>query len=121
MVTGQIKSFDDLPEGDFRRYMPRFQPENFALNLKLVEQVKALADKKGCTPAQLAIGWSRGISKRPGMPTIIPMPGATTAARVAENSVEIDLTEDELAEIDTTLAKIDIVGARYPEHVPTNT
>ena len=103
------------------RHFPRFQPENFDINIKLVDQVEALAKKKGCTPAQLAIGWTRSLSKRPGMPVIIPIPGATTAARVQENSVVIDLTEEELNEIDATLAKFEVSGARYPDHIPMET
>lgn len=121
MLTGQIKSVDDLPEGDFRRRFPRFQPENFAVNLQLVAQVEALAAKKGCTPAQLAIGWVKALGRRPGMPVIIPIPGATTAERVKENTVEVDLTDDEMAEIDATLAKFEVQGGRYPTGMPTNT
>ena len=55
------------------------------------------------------------------MPTIIPIPGATTAARVAENSKEINLTEDEMAEIDAILAKFEVSGGRYPDGAPINT
>jgi len=121
MLTGQIKSVDDLPEGDFRRHFPRFQPENFAINLQLVEQVEQLAKKKGCTPAQLALAWVRCLSQRPDMPTIIPIPGATTAARVKENATAVSLTEEEMKEIEATLAKFEIKGARYPSHVPVDT
>jgi len=101
-----------------RRHYPRFQPDTFPLNLKLVDQVKVLAKKHGCTPAQLAINWVRAIAKRPGMPTIIPIPGATTAARVEENSVVFDLSDEEMKEIDDTLAQIEVHGARYPPFVP---
>jgi len=121
MLTGQIKSLDDLPEGDLRRSFPRFQPENFDTNIRLVAQVEELAKKKGCTPAQLAINWVRAIGRRPGMPTIIPIPGATTADRVNENSAVIELTDAEMEEIDKTLAKFEIKGGRYPSHVPTET
>ena len=120
-MTGQIRSPDDLPEGDFRRFFPRFQPGAFDINLQLVNQVEQLAKKKGCTPAQLAIGWTRSLSKRPGMPVIIPIPGATTAERVDENSKIVDLTLEELDEIDATLAKFEIKGDRYPSTIPTNT
>ena len=65
--------------------------------------------------------WVRSLSRRPNMPTIIPIPGATTPERVTENSKEIDLTDDEMAEIDAILAKFEVSGARYPEGVPTNT
>jgi len=121
MLTGEIKTPADLPADDMRRKYPRFQPEAFEVNLQLVRQVQELAAKKGCTPAQLAINWCRALSRRPGMPTIIPIPGATTAARVNENAKAIDLTDDEMAEIDATLAKFEVAGGRYPTGAPVNT
>jgi pyridoxine 4-dehydrogenase len=121
MLSGHFKSVEDLPANFAFKTWPRFQPENFAINLELVKQVEELAAKKGCTPAQLAINWTRNLSKRPGMPVIIPIPGATTVARVQENSKLIDLTLEELDEIDATLAKFEIMGERYPDYVPMNT
>ena len=121
MLTGQIRSFDDLPEDSMMRHFPRFQPENFPVNLELVRKVEILAKKKCCTPAQLAINWTRALSRRPGMPTIIPIPGATTSARVEENSKLIDLTDDEMAEIDEILSKFVVAGKRYPSFVPVDT
>jgi pyridoxine 4-dehydrogenase len=121
MLTGQIRKFEDLPEDSAFRHFPRFQPGNFEINLQLVEQVEKMAEKKGCTPAQLAINWTRALSRRPGMPTIIPLPGATTAARVEENSKLIDLTDEEMAQIDEILAKFTPAGARYPPEGLTNT
>lgn len=56
--------------------LPRYQPENLRQNRKLVEEVEKLAGKKGCTTAQVALGWLLGLSKREGMPTIIPIPGS---------------------------------------------
>jgi len=120
MLTGQIRRVEDVPDG-FARHVPRFQPGNFEINLQLVDQVEKLAKRKGCTTAQLAISWTRNLSRRPGRPTIIPIPGATTAERVSENAKEIDLTDDELDEIDGILAKFEVSGARYPEHVPVDT
>lgn len=93
---------------------PRFQKEAFDHNLKLVQQVEALAEKKGCTPAQLAIGWVRAQSNRPGLPTIIPIPGATTSARVDENSKFVELSEDELKAIGEIIENFDVAGGRYP-------
>ncbi len=113
MLTGQIKSPADIPEGDMRRFFPRFQPENFAINIQLVEQVEKLAAKKGCTPAQLAINWTRCLSRREGLPLIVAIPGATTAARVDENSVLVDISDEEMTEIDLTIAKFEVKGARY--------
>ncbi|CAN8098699.1 unnamed protein product [Discula destructiva] len=121
MLTGDIKSIDDLPEGDIRRHFPRFSPQNFEHNITLVHRVMELAEKKGATPGQVAIAWTRALSRRPGMPTIIPIPGATTADRVTENSKLVELTEEEMAVIDELLEKMDVKGARYPTNVATNT
>ncbi|KAI1466498.1 putative aldo/keto reductase [Daldinia caldariorum] len=121
MLTGQIKKIEDIPEDSHLRMFPWFLPGNFEINMELVRQVEAMAKKKGCTPAQLAINWTRALSRRPGMPTIIPIPGATTAARVEENSKLIDITDEEMAEIDVTLSKFKRAGDRYPEGIPTNT
>jgi len=112
-LTGQFKSFDDIPEKDFRRILPRFQPENFENNMKLVRELEKIAKKKKCTLAQLALGWVRGLSKREGMPEIIPIPGATTVERVLENSVEVELTQGEMDEIDSVLANCEVIGDRY--------
>ena len=121
MLTGQIRKFEDLPEDSMMRQYPRFQPGNFEVNMQLVQQVEEMAEKKGCTSAQLAINWTMALSRRPGMPTIIPIPGSTTVARVEENSKQIDLTDEEMAQIDATLAKFTTAGKRYPDYVPTNT
>ncbi|RAL12317.1 aldo/keto reductase family protein [Aspergillus homomorphus CBS 101889] len=120
MLTGQIKKIEDLQDSMLRSY-PRFQPGNFEINLQLVEQVEEMARKKGCTPAQLAINWTRALSRRPGMPTIIPIPGATTVERVEENSKLVDLSDEEMAQLDATLAKFTPAGERYPAHVPVHT
>ncbi|KAK7744926.1 hypothetical protein SLS53_003159 [Cytospora paraplurivora] len=114
LLTGQVKTIDDIPQDDFRRHFPRFQPGNFEHNIALVHRVEELAKKKGVTPGQFAIGWVRSLSKRPGMPTIIPIPGATTADRVSENSKQVDLTEEELTIVDEILEKMDVRGTRYP-------
>lgn len=121
LLTGEIKSPDDIPEGDIRRQMPRFQPGNFEHNITLVHQVNEMASKKGCTPGQLALGWVRTLSKRPGMPTIIPIPGATTVERVNENSKLVDLTDEEMAVIDGILDKMEVKGGRHPDMVPIDT
>ena len=102
-------------------FFPRFQKEALEHNLKLVNQVGAIAEKKGCTPAQLAIGWVRAQSNRPGLPTIIPIPGATTAARVEENSKFIQLSEEELKTIGDVMDNFEVAGDRYPAGLPTNT
>jgi pyridoxine 4-dehydrogenase len=88
-LTGQVKSINDISEGDIRRMLPRFQPEVFEENLKLVTELKKLADKKGCTPGQIDIAWVKAQSGKPGMPVIIPLPGATTAERIKENMTDV--------------------------------
>ncbi|KAJ4417759.1 hypothetical protein N0V85_001730 [Neurospora sp. IMI 360204] len=121
ILTGQIKSRDDLSTFPMLLHFPRFSEENFDINLQLVHQVEEMAKKKGCTPAQLAISWTRCLSRRPGMPEIIPIPGATSVERVNENAVFVELTDQEMDEIDATLAKFDVKGARYPDYIPVNT
>ena len=109
-LTGRFKSIDDLAPDDWRRNNPRFQGENFQKNLELVSQVKALAARKGCTPAQLAIAWllSRGED-------IVPIPGSTRAERVEENAaaVRIGLSAEDAAALEGVARTV--AGDRYPE------
>lgn len=114
-LTGQMKSPDDLPEGDFRRHFSRFQPENFKINLQLVNKVQGLAKKKGCTPAQLAMEWVRYQSGKDGMPDLLPIPGATTVQRVEENCLEVGLTEEEYGELEEMVGSTQVLGGRYFE------
>ncbi|KAJ2904170.1 uncharacterized protein MKZ38_008791 [Zalerion maritima] len=118
VLTGAIKSIADIPEGDFRRHLPRFQPGAFEQNLKLVAAVEGMAKKKGCTPGQLATGWAIGLGKKPGMPVIIPIPGATTEGRVNENCTQVELTDAEMGEIQTLMSQFEITGGRYPDGHP---
>ncbi|KJZ77413.1 hypothetical protein HIM_03137 [Hirsutella minnesotensis 3608] len=113
-LSGQLKSPKDIPDGDFRKWMPRFQEDTFHKNLELVSKVEALAKKKGCTPSQIAINWLLSISKRPGMPTVIPIPGSSNPERIRENATIVDLSVQDLAEIDEILASFTPVGERYP-------
>ena len=123
MLTGEFKKLEDVPKDSLLLQMnfPRFRPENFETNVQLVEKVEEIAKKKNCTPAQLAINWTRALSRRPGLPTIIPIPGATTVARVEENSKFVDITDEEMTEIDAILAKFTPAGERYPAGFETNT
>lgn len=123
MLTSQFKRVEDIPKGSLllQFNFPRFQKENFDINLKLVEKADEIAKKKGCTIAQLAINWTRALARRPGMPTIIPIPGATTVDRVEENSKLVDITDEEMVEIDTILAKFTPAGERWPAGVETGT
>ena len=121
MLTGKIRTADDVPADSILKQWPRFQAEAIEINLELVRQVEEMAAKKGCTPAQFAINWVRCLSKRPGMPTFIPIPGATTVERVNENSKIIDLTDEEMEAIDAIVAKFKTAGNRYPSHSKTDT
>ena len=111
-LSGAIKSLDDLAEDDWRRFMPRFEGENFVKNLELVERVEELAEAKGCTSAQLAIAWVLAQG-----PDVVPIPGTRSRSRLEENAgaVEVTLTEAELAEIDRIIPKDMAVGTRYSE------
>ena len=110
-LTGQIKKFDDLAADDFRRYSPRFQGENFAKNLALVEHLTAVARQKGVTAGQLALAWvlSRGDD-------IIPIPGTKRRSYLEENvaAADISFTADELARIDAIAPSGAAAGERYP-------
>lgn len=114
-LTGEIRSSDDIPDGDMRKHMDRFQPGNFEKNLKLVDEINKVAAKKGVTPAQLALAWVKHQSGGAGMPVIIPIPGAVKDTRVKENMVHVAVTDEEVAEIDAILKSIEIVGTRYSQ------
>ncbi len=114
MLVGKYQSINDIPENDFRRILPRFQPGNFETNIKLVQAVKDLADKKGCSSAQLAISWVANLSKRKGYPLIIPIPGSANVERVKGNGTFVNLEEDELSEIEQILKGYEVKGDRYP-------
>lgn len=114
-LTGEIKKPEDIAGDDRRKQLPRFQPDVFAQNLELVTDLENLAQRKSCTPAQLALAWVKQCSERNGLPVIIPIPGATTEKRVTENMKEVILTDAELNEIDKILKKSPVIGNRYGE------
>ncbi|WPG99229.1 pyridoxal reductase [Acrodontium crateriforme] len=118
-LTGQIKKFEDIPEDDFRRTVPRFQGENFTKNLELVKELEKIAAKKGCKPGQVGIAWVKAKSGKDGLPTLIPIPGATTPERIAENMVDVELSASDVKEIDDMLAGFTVEGDRYGGHVAT--
>ena len=111
-LTGRFRTFEDLPEGDYRRNSPRFQGDNFAKNLDLVTRVGEIAKEKGCTPAQLALAWLHAQGD-----DLVPIPGTKTRARLEENlgALGVSLTADDLARIDAVAPKGIAAGARYPE------
>lgn len=110
-LTGQIKSLDDIPENDMRRRFTRFRdPENFKHNLTLVDALKAVAEKKGITPAQLCIAWVGSLG-----PKVIPLPGSSNAKRTIGNTTAADyvLTTEESAEIGKIIDSYEVKGDRY--------
>jgi aryl-alcohol dehydrogenase-like predicted oxidoreductase len=111
-LTGQFKRPEDIPEGDFRRFNPRFQGDNFSKNLDLVRHIEALAKAKGATPAQIALAWVMAQGE-----DVVPIPGTKKRSRLEENlkALEIWLTPAELEEIDRLLPKGSTAGTRYPE------
>jgi pyridoxine 4-dehydrogenase len=121
VLTGQIKKFDDVDAVLKQFKFPRFEEENFIKNLQFVDMVAALAQQKGCTPAQLAINWTRALSQKPGMPVIIPIPGSTTKERVEENSKTVNLADEDLSQIDDILSSFTPSGERWHHMVPMNT
>ncbi|KAI1074712.1 voltage-gated shaker-like K+ channel, subunit [Whalleya microplaca] len=124
LLTGHLRKPSDLPSNSLLRTFgfPRFQAGNFEANVALVEQVEAIAGARGCTPAQLAINWTRAVARRPGMPgAIVPIPGATTVGRVEENTRVLEVSEEEMAVIDGILEGFKPAGERYPDIFPVNT
>jgi aryl-alcohol dehydrogenase-like predicted oxidoreductase len=111
-LTGRFKSPDDLPADDFRRNNPRFQGENFARNLAIVEQVNSIAREKGCTPSQLALAWVLAQGE-----DIVPIPGTKRRTYLEDNvgAADVQLTEADLARIDRLLPPGIAAGTRYPE------
>ena len=112
MLTGQIKSLDDLGENDYRRMWPRFSKENFPKNLQLVNQLTAMAKKKGCTPGQLSLAWILAQGD-----DFIPIPGSSKVTNLEENAAaaQIKLAKEEIQEIRQACERADVVGERYPE------
>jgi aryl-alcohol dehydrogenase-like predicted oxidoreductase len=111
-LTGRFRSEQDLPAGDWRRQNPRFQGENLASNLTLLQRVEALAREKEISPAQLALAWvlSRG-------PDVVPIPGTRRRARLEENAAAaaVTFTPAELARLEEALPPGAAAGTRYPE------
>ncbi|GAC1327231.1 MAG: aldo/keto reductase [Candidatus Dormibacteria bacterium] len=111
-LTGAIKSPEDFAAGDFRRHNPRFMGDNFARNLHLVEEVRLLADEKGCTPGQLALAWLMAQGE-----DVVPIPGTTLRAHLDENigACNVVLETADLRRLETVAPPGMAAGARYPE------
>jgi aryl-alcohol dehydrogenase-like predicted oxidoreductase len=111
-LTGQIKSPDDFPDDDFRRFHPRFTGENFEKNIQLVREVEKMAEEKGCTTAQLALAWVLAQGD-----DIVPIPGTKHVRYLDENigALEVKLTDEDLRRLDEILPPGAAAGQRYHE------
>lgn len=111
-LTGKINSVSDFGKADRRAAYPRFQPENFTHNLKLVEMVKEMAAKYQATPAQVALAWLLNQGD-----DIVPIPGTKHVKYLEENSqaASLNLPQSAWSELDAALTSFHVVGARYPE------
>ena len=113
-LTGKITPETKFDNTDFRSTIPRFRPENIDANRAMVVLLNRFAEQKNATPAQIALAWL--LARKPW---IVPIPGTTKLHRLEENigAEEIELAADEAREIERVATKIDVQGARYPEHI----
>jgi aryl-alcohol dehydrogenase-like predicted oxidoreductase len=113
-LTGKINQATSFDSSDIRTTIPRFTPEARKANQALVDLLGTIAARKHATPAQIALAWLLGQK-----PWIVPIPGTRRPQRLDENigAVEVELTPDDLREIETAAAQIAVQGARYPEHL----
>jgi aryl-alcohol dehydrogenase-like predicted oxidoreductase len=111
-LTGKINENTQFEKSDFRNIIPRFTPEARKANQAVVDLLGQIAERKKATPAQIALAWL--LAQKPW---IVPIPGTTKLHRLDENigAVTVELTPDDLREIDNTASKIKVQGARYPE------
>jgi aryl-alcohol dehydrogenase-like predicted oxidoreductase len=109
-LCGTLQDVNTLDSKDIRRSMPRFAPDNYATNLKLLPAYKAVAREVGCTPAQLALAWLLHQGEH-----IIPIPGTTSTAHLAEDlaAAEVSLSPAILAQLDGLIDQNTVVGSRY--------
>lgn len=113
-LTGSINESTQFDKTDFRNIVPRFSEENRKTNQALVELLKEIAANKNATPAQVALAWL--LAQKPW---IVPIPGTTKLHRLEENigAASIELTANDVQQIESAASKIVIQGARYPEHL----
>jgi len=113
-LAGKIDENTKFEKDDFRNLVPRFSPEARKANMALVGVVKGVADRKGATPAQVALAWL--LAQKPW---IVPIPGTTKLHRLEENlgAVDLDLTAEDVSEINAEASKIQVQGERLPEAV----
>ena len=113
-LTGKMDENTKFESTDFRSTLPRFTPEALKANQALVDLLGRIAKQEEATPAQIALAWL--LAQKPW---IVPIPGTTKLSRLDENigSLAIELTSDDLREIDSAASKITVEGDRYPEHL----
>jgi aryl-alcohol dehydrogenase-like predicted oxidoreductase len=113
-LTGKIDENTTFDSSDFRSMLPRFTPEALRANQAMVDLLGTIARRKHATPAQVALAWL--LAQRPW---IVPIPGTTKLHRLEENlgAANVELTADDLREIEAAASKISVQGARYPEHI----
>jgi aryl-alcohol dehydrogenase-like predicted oxidoreductase len=113
-LTGKMNENATFDSSDLRNTLPRFTPEARKANRALVDLLGEIAKRKNATPAQIALAWL--LAQKPW---IVPIPGTTKLNRLGENveAVEIELTRDDLREIESAASKIEVQGARYPERL----
>ena len=113
-LTGKISADTKFDSNDFRNTVPRFSEENRKANQALVDVVARFAEQKKVTPAQIALAWL--LAQKPW---IVPIPGTTKPHRLAENigAASVQLTPEDLRELENAASKITVQGARYPEHL----
>jgi len=113
-LTGAIDARTSFDATDFRNVVPRFTEENRKANLAFVEWLKAFAERRNATPAQIALAWL--LARKPW---IVPIPGTTKLHRLQENlgGAGIQLSPEDLGEIERAVSQIEVHGARYPEHL----
>jgi aryl-alcohol dehydrogenase-like predicted oxidoreductase len=111
-LTGKINENTTFDSTDFRSILPRFTPEARKANQVVVDLLGKIAAQKGATPAQIALAWL--LAQKPW---IVPIPGTTKLHRLDENigAVSLELTSDDLREVESAASKITVQGARYPE------
>lgn len=113
-LTGAITSAGQLGEGDMRRGIPRFSEENLAANLAIVDALRAIAERRGITAGQLALAWVQARGEH-----VVPIPGTKRRRYLEENvaAASLELTADELAEIEAAAPAAAVAGERYPAHL----
>ena len=117
-LTGAIDEKTSFTANDFRNIIPRFSPEARKANQAMVDLLRSIAERKGATPAQVALAWL--LAQKPW---IVPIPGSTKLSRIEENlgATKLELAPADLAQIEAAASKIEVQGARYPEALEART